>query len=231
MKRKQWVYRIIIYIIGMFSLALGLTLNTKTTLGVSPIISVSYSVSNLLGWNFGNTTLLEYSIFIVVELVLHAIKGRYKLMLIDVLQFPLSLIFTRVLNVFGFFLPTFATDCAGTWMATIPGRILFLLLAIIFTGIGATMSLEMRIIPNPGDGIVQTLSDTIGKGVGLTKNCFDLLNVLITFCIGAFSGRWFLGIGIGTVLAVLGVGRVIAVFDHFFLRAMKHATGLENRTD
>lgn len=44
------------YVVGMFILALGLTLNTKANLGVSPIISVPYSISQITGLNFGDLT-------------------------------------------------------------------------------------------------------------------------------------------------------------------------------
>lgn len=37
------IYRVLIYIAGLLILAMGLTLNTKAGLGVSPIISVSYA--------------------------------------------------------------------------------------------------------------------------------------------------------------------------------------------
>ncbi len=225
--KRQYFYRGFFYIVGLVILALGISLNTKTALGVSPIISVSYSISTLLNFNFGNTTLVQYSVFIVIEMILHLIKGKKKQILFDALQFPLSLVFTRFLNIFGAILPDFESDLTGTWMGSYGGRILFLIIAIILTGVGAAMSLEVRLIPNPGDGIVQTLADTIGWSVGLTKNCFDLLNITITFLVGAISGRWLLGIGIGTVLAVLGVGRAIAVFDHFCLKPMQRASGLE----
>ena len=42
-----------LYTLGMLVLALGLTLNTKTGLGVSPIISVAFGVSEIWGLNFG----------------------------------------------------------------------------------------------------------------------------------------------------------------------------------
>ncbi len=35
---------------GMVILAFGITLNTKTGLGVSPIISIAYCVSEILDW-------------------------------------------------------------------------------------------------------------------------------------------------------------------------------------
>lgn len=54
---KQISYRIFFYVLGLLILALGLTLNTKAGLGVSPIISVSYSVAQIFELNFGNTTI------------------------------------------------------------------------------------------------------------------------------------------------------------------------------
>lgn len=89
------------------------------------------------------------------------------------------------------------------------------------------MSLNMRLIPNPGDGIVQAISDTVHASVGLTKNCFDIFNISITICVGLLSSGKLIGIGLGTVLAVIGVGRVIAVFNHFCFKPMNLLAGLE----
>ena len=55
---KKMVIRIIIYVAGLLVLALGIILNTKAGLGVSPIISVSYSISQINGFNFGNTKIV-----------------------------------------------------------------------------------------------------------------------------------------------------------------------------
>ena len=55
---KKMVNRIIIYVAGLLVLALGVILNTKAGLGVSPIISVSYSISQINGFNFGNTKIV-----------------------------------------------------------------------------------------------------------------------------------------------------------------------------
>ena len=67
---------------------------------------------------------------------------------------------------------------------------LFLLLAIVLTGVGAAMSLNMRLIPNPGDGIVQAIADTVHKSVGFTKNCFDLFTICITITVGLVCQAW-----------------------------------------
>ena len=104
---QKQVARFGLYLLGMLLLALGLTLNTKAGLGVSPIISVSYSVAQLFGLNFGNTTMFLYCVFVLAQLVLHGIQWKlhpetdYRfVLLMDVLQIPLSLVFTRFLNIF-----------------------------------------------------------------------------------------------------------------------------------
>lgn len=225
MKQKQ-ITRIGIYIAGLLILALGIILNTKSGLGVSPIISVAYSTATISGLNFGNVTFGLYTLFVLVEMVLHLFqthrdpesKNLKWILLMDALQLPLSLVFTRFMNLFSALLPTPGDE--------LPGKLLVLALGIIFTGIGAAVSLNMRIIPNPGDGIVQAIADTAGASVGLTKNCFDLFNICLTTCIGLLFAHKLIGIGLGTVLAVLGVGRVIALFNHMCMEKLTSAAGI-----
>ena len=232
------LYRWAFYLLGLLVLAAGLTLNTKARLGVSAIISVSSSISEVFGFSFGNTTLGLYSVFIVIEIILHTIRDRnYEkntaealknagrrnrklVLLMDILQLPLSIVFTRFLNIFSALIPDFALGGMAV-------RVLVLLTAIAFTGIGAAMSLNMRIIPNPGDGIVQAIADCVNKEVGFTKNCVDVVNILISTSIGLIFAGHLAGVGIGTVLAVVGVGRVIAVFNHLFYDRMNRLACVE----
>ena len=222
--QKNYIYRGGFYLVGLLVLALGISLNTKTGLGVSPIISVSYSISTIWNLNFGNMTMVLYCIFVLVEMLLHTILCRKELkredialehanemnlklvLIMDLLQIPLSLVFTRFLNVFGAWIPDLKTDCAGSFAGTFAGRLFFLIIAIILTGIGAAMSLNMRIIPNPGDGIVQA--------------------ICVTISVGLIFAHHLVGIGLGTVLAVIGVGRAIAAFNYLFYEKTKTLAGL-----
>ena len=134
-------YRLCFYIVGLLILAMGLILNTKAGLGVSPIISVSYSVSEITGSNFGDMTLLLYCLFVLIEIFLHLRqKHREKFVLIlDLLQIPLSIVFTRFLNLFSSLLPEFSPETNRTppqWRL----RFLVLFLALTLTGMGAAMS-------------------------------------------------------------------------------------------
>ena len=215
MKKREWRFRIFFYILSLLILALGITLNTKTGLGVSPIISVSYSVSEILHLNFGNVTLIWYSIFVIVQLIIRGKNRRYY----DLLQIPLSILFTRFMNLFN--------DSIHIHFENFWQNLLLLIVAVILTGVGAAMSVNMKLIPNPGDGIVAALADCIHKDMGFTKNLFDLMNISITFVLGIVSGHFLLGIGIGTVIAVIGVGRAVAAFNFLCKEKMAVLTGLD----
>lgn len=244
MNTKENTSRALVYILGLLILAMGLTLNTKAGLGVSPIISISYAVSEISGHNFGNTTLALYALFVLIEMILHAIRiQRQKkhsneilkhaektdaklIFLMDFLQIPLSIAFTRFLNLFSAMVPDIQAE--GKNAAVLFGiRLLVLALALILTGIGAALSLNMRIVPNPGDGIVQAIADCIHKSIGFTKNSVDVTCVTITVIMSLVCSGKLHGIGIGTIIAMIAVGRIIAVFNHFTKEKLIKLTGVE----
>ena len=121
--KKSTTFRWIFYAGGLLILAMGIILNTKSGLGVSPIISVAYSISTIWNLNFGNTTFGLYTVFVIIELLLHtrhnyrqrreenhaldaSTKKSLPLILgMDLLQLPLSLVFTRFMNLFSSWIP------------------------------------------------------------------------------------------------------------------------------
>lgn len=226
------VLRWIFYIIGLTILAVGLTLNTKTGLGTSAVISVSFAVSEIWSLNLGDMTFLLYALFVVVQMVLHLRKAKKtgeklgKLLVMDLLQLPLSLVFTRGMNLVSAVIPVLSEAWPDSFLGSFPGRFLVLLLAVVCTGVGAAMTLNMKLVPNPTDGMVQTLAEATGKSTGFTKNWFDLLNVCVALILGLVFTRSLLSIGLGTVVSALGIGRVIALFNRLLKEKMCALAGL-----
>lgn len=210
----------LIYAAGIVTLAFGLILNTKCALGTSAIISIAYVIAEITGMTIGDATLIEYSILVAIEIMVHMyLKKDKKIFVMDALQFPFTIVFSRMMNVFSAMIPSLA----GAGYAL---RIGVLMIAIIFTALGASTMLDMKLIPNPGDGIVAALSELIGKEIGLTKNIFDTVCLCITVMICLLSGHAISGIGIGTVLAIIGVGRFISLFNKLFKAKLTSAAGL-----
>ena len=211
LERQRRFLRVFFYVLGMVLLAFGISLNKKTGLGVSPIG----------GLNFGNATFGLYALFVLVEVLAHLwicrrmqlTRGRpRRVVFLDILQVPVCLVFTRGLNLFEALLPEFAEDFAGSFWGGYAGRILVLVLAIAATGVGAALTLDVKLVPNPGDGIVQALADLAKKETGFMKNCFDFGCISVTAVLSLTMVGGLVGLGLGTVLAMIGVGRTIAIY-------------------
>lgn len=99
---------------------------------------------------------------------------------------------------------------------TMPARIAVLLTSVVLVGTGAALTLDMRIIANPGDGLVQAVSDRTGIELGLTKNIVDITCVTITCILTMTAAHRIIGVGAGTLIAMLGIGRVIAMINKLF---------------
>ena len=206
---KDKLLRGLVYGLGLIILAFGLVLNTKTGLGTAPLVSTAFVISQLTGHAFANVTFAVYGVFVLIELALHLARRDGRRMVNDLLQLPFALAFTCFMGLFDRLLPNLAVDCAGSLWGTVWMRVLVLLVGIVLIGLGACLSVRMRLIPNPGDGVVLAISDFTGQKLGLVKNAFDLLSVAVACAIGLIARGHLIGVGIGTALSMLGVGRVM----------------------
>ena len=218
--RRKLINRLLSYGLGIVILALGITLNTKTGLGVSALVSIAYTVANAWNMNFALMTFLLYTCFALIEVGLKwgFLPQLRKVLWKDLLQIPFSLAFSLLLNVFGGIIPV--AEHVGA-------QIVMLVLALVCTGIGAAMIVDMHLIPNPADGLAQTLGMVTKKGMGLGKNLLDCSCVGISAVIGLVARGRLIGIGIGTIAAMIGVGRVVALFNRCFETKLCRTAGVE----
>ena len=107
------------------------------------------------------------------------------------------------------------------------GRVCVLFGAVLLIGIGTSLSLNMQLVPNTGDGIVRGLAEFFRKPVGLTKNIFDCSCCLLSLALGLILSGRIVAIGLGTVVAALGVGRVIALCNRLFSASLCRLAGIQ----
>lgn len=211
---KEQLSRAVIYFLGLIVLALGIVLNTKTLLGVSPIISIPYNVCQIGHFNLGITVFIFYCLCVLVEAVL---KGK-EFRTYDLLQIPMSLVTSMFINLFDQYL--------NLQPATLAGKFLVLIAAVLVTGIGAATMVNMKLIPNPADALAATIGEKIHRDMGLGKNIFDLTCFCTSAVIGLVFTGHIIGIGIGTLFVVIFTGRVIAVYNSLLKDKMQTAAGL-----
>lgn len=95
----------------------------------------------------------------------------------------------------------------------LPLKFLVLAAAILCTALAAYVVVTMDLVPNPSDGVVRALSYAGHLELGKAKFCFDCTMVAVTAIISLAVGHRMIGIGIGTVLSALFIGRMIQVFS------------------
>ena len=120
-----------------------------------------FNKKQLIRWFYyiiGILILALYVLFVMLEFILKGKNRRWT----DILQIPLSIVFTRFLDLF-----TAWFDFTDSGFAV---RLAVLAAAIILTGAGAALTVDMNLIANPGDGFVQAVSMRIGKDLGTAKN-------------------------------------------------------------
>ncbi len=210
-----------IYLLGVLILAVGNTLSTRAQLGVSPIISPAYAISEIWHIDFGVATMGVYMVFMAVQFILQGRRTRK----LDLLEIPFSLMFSFLLNLFtaGFdrLAVPLGLDTPALWQ-----KILLLAGSVVFTGVGAAMIVAMDLVTSPPDGMARAAGMAMGKGLGLGKNTVDVACVIVSVSLCLLAAGHVVGIGVGTLAAMVAIGRCVAVFNRLALEPMRKAAGL-----
>ena len=218
MKNNKLAARWLIYVAGMSIQGLGLYLNARCGLGTSALLGVAYVLGLFWNVSFGDATKVIFAIYILAQFVVRGWKGKQWR---DLLQLPVAIFIGEVFNLLDLVIP------AGILQSSWPVRIAALLCAITFYGIGATLAVNMRLMPSPGDGIVQALSDRTGVELGKVKRMTDC-TLVVTAAILSFVlfGR-LEGVGIGTIVAMFLVGKIISKCNGLFGAQIRAAAGMD----
>ena len=200
---KYSVKRIAVYLVGLVILSLGIDLNTKTNLGIAPIVSVPYVISMRTGYLLGIVTFAYYVFLILLQILIK--KKDFEIR--QFLQIPCAFLTSAGMQIFDSIIPS----PKSIWESFI-----YLFLAIVITAIGAGVVVEMDIVPNPADGLASAVGGLFGKEYGFGKNIVDIVSIIVAVSLGwIFTGK-ITGIGIGTVFSMIFIGRVASLFKDSF---------------
>ena len=197
---KHFLLRVLIFFFGLVVLSLGIDLNTKTQLGISPINSVPFNVHKLTGLPLWMCVYAFYLVFILMQWLL--LKKDFHP--IQCFQLVTSFVNSLLIQFFDDRIPLLTEPVS---------QYLVLVLAIVLTAAGISLTAGMKLIPNPGEGVAGAIGIALKKDFGYGKNVLDLGCVALSIAITLiFAGR-ISNIGIGTVLSMLVTGRIVKLFS------------------
>lgn len=195
---KKWV----IYILGIQLLAIGIILNTRTRLGVAAFSSIFYALSNIFDISLGQASMILYVFLILFQVILY--KKMTRLILLEI---PFSIVFSIITD--------FYDGMIGFQGLPAVQTILLLAAAQIANSLGVYLTVRCQIAVSPVEGIVSAISDVFELKFSKVKNGFDLSMILITVIMCILLHCPVYGIGIGTVISAVAVGRLISVWEKY----------------
>ncbi len=196
----QLAARLGIYCLGLLVLAFGIALSVNCQLGVSPVSSLPYVVSQILKISLGTCTTIVYSVYILLQMLLNGRKFQPALLL--------QLIFSTI---FGYFVD-FAKLVLGDFvLPTYFGQLAMLAASILLIGFALVLYIEVNLAPMPAEGLVGCLAGKLGKPFSTMKTLFDCTSVLVgaVLCF-LFLGK-LVGIREGTVVTALLAGKIMGI--------------------
>ena len=193
--------RYLLFLVGLFINALGVSLVTKASLGTSPISSIPYVLSLNFPLTLGNFTII-FSIFLIL-LQLLILRKDFKIE--NILQIPVSI-------AFGYFIDL--TMYLFFWVdpQNYVVKLIALLAGCIVLGFGVYLEVVADVVMLPGESFVRAIVQTWSTNFGTTKIIFDSSMTVIAGVLSIIFFGKLNGVREGTIIAALLVGFIARLF-------------------
>lgn len=211
MKKIRLVKKLIVYILGLLVLAIGIAFSVKSNLGVSPVTSVPFVLGRIFGISLGTATVFIY----ILNMAIQAIVLRREYRPIDLLQIVISFLF-------GFF-----TDAALYLIAFLPVtdnyvvRLVYLAAGISCVAFGVMLYWTTALLSLPTDGTVQAIARKGKFKLHRVKMVYDSVSTVLALILSLTVLHGLQGIGLGTIAASFGVGKMLGVFTTLFKKRLE----------
>ena len=199
---KRYGFRYFWFFVGVLINSFGVAFITKASLGTSPISSVPYVLSFQFPLTLGQFTFLLNSLFLLLQIALL----RRKFPPLQLLQLAATAVFSGFLDV---------SMALLSWLqpAGLAEKLVSLLAGCAVLALGIAIEVAPDILVVPGEGIVRAIALVSGKKFGSVKVAFDVALVLIAVALSLLFFHRLRGMGAGTVISALLVGRLVNLYN------------------
>lgn len=198
---RLWIVRVLIYILGLFFLAFGVVLSLNANLGISPVNSLPYVISQISGIPQGRCIVYVFSSYILFQIVL--LRREFRLSNLTQLIFS---------TLFGYFVELCKFAAGDLRLPSYWGSLVMVGCSILVVALGVTLYMAAGLVPMPMEGLTLALARRTGKPFHTIKIAVDCAVV----CLGIVLSFLFLGrldgIREGTVLAAIATGKAVAMW-------------------
>ncbi|MHC1721846.1 MAG: YitT family protein [Aminipila sp.] len=202
MSKKELLKRYILFILGLFVNALGVSLITKANLGTSPISSIPYTLSMGFPLTMGQFTFILNLVLIIGQIIFL----RKDFQKVQLIQIPISVLF-------GYFIDLTMSLLSVFSPTNYIIKITSLLVGCVILALGVSIEVIADVVMLSGEAFVKAISTKLKKEFGTTKICFDTTLTICACIISLIMFRKVAGVREGTVIAAFIVGLIAKFFN------------------
>jgi len=200
--RLRLLRRLLLYLLGMFVLAFGVAVAVKSDLGITPVNSIAFVASRVFFVDHGLMTALVYCGYVLIQFAIL----RKEFHLSGLLQIGVAWLFGLFVSLCNRILSFPAPETY--WV-----RILFMLASVVIIALGILLYLRANLLPQPAEGLLLAIQKKTRWKLHNIKIFFDFIVVAIAAALSLITVHRVIGIREGTLIAMLGVGKVMGLFS------------------
>ena len=214
------IRRICQFVVGLFIMSFGVAFSIVSTLGTTPISSISYSLVLITDINIGITTFVFNAALILIQFLILRSKFHKKRLL--------QLINCVVFSYFNAL--ALAVVSQIPFDGSIPMMAIFLIVSIFLTAFGIFVYMPANIAPLPGEGCVEAIAIVTGWRFSTIKIVFDATMVAISLVMcWLWYTNMFGAVNVGTVISAFMVGFTLRQINNLYARITGHPVNVVNR--
>ena len=219
-KVVDFIKRVLVYLLGLFIIAIGINVSKMACLGISPVSSVPRALEVAWGFTLGQMVIVIYCLLVLAQIIVL----RKKFRIVNILGVPVALVFGFMVDLVGI-----DPNAVGHLLYYFPRpeiyitKLIYLVVSILIIGTGVYTYLKPNLIPMPAEGLAQAISQVSGKAFGDCKTMVDTGLITIAFLIQfiflggihSFTGDTIV-VREGTIISALCVGQVVKFIRNHF---------------
>lgn len=213
MSKRELMRRYLVFMLGISIAAVGVTLVTRSTLGVNSIACASFVISSYFPITMGTVTIAFNLAMMALQFTLYS-RSQWRSQVINILlQMPAMVLFGLLVDVVMFLTADFQPELSGygACFATF-------LVGVIIISINIVLQSTANVAMLPCDAYVIVLAKSKKWRLGTVKLTYDLSLVALAAAISLYCSNFSTIIGIreGTILGAMLIGPTVQwLLPHF----------------
>lgn len=206
--------KIIVYLIGILTLAIGSNLFLNAALGVAPSCSLALTLTFLFPGSYALFNFIVNSIILCLEALIVHKFGKTQ-----IIQFIITFIYSYLIKVTALFLTHIQPH-------SFLEQVLLAIFACIIMALGITLTIHSNLTVMPYEGFIGALAIRLRKDFGKLRVIIDVSFTLASIMISFILLHNINSVGLGTIIASFLTGSVVSLYDIILNKKLNNYLGM-----